>query len=66
MLFSILFTVVACGDGSKDTASSTEEADLANGQQVHDTKCMACHASNPAMEAGVPSLSDADLEDVRG
>ena len=64
MIFSLFFALVACGDGAKDTASATGEADLANGQQIHDTKCMACHAANLAMQSATPELSDAALEDV--
>jgi len=60
----------ACGEKTDDTASGeTEEVvstepDLANGQTVHDSMCMACHASNPDMEEKSPSLSDAELESV--
>ena len=65
---------MACGDKSEDTATeeTTEEAteetsgeaDLANGQVVHDERCMACHASNPDMENKSPGLSDEELETV--
>ena len=64
--------LLACGDKEEDTATeetedtSTEtvEADLANGEVVHDTRCMGCHANNPAMEDGVPNLTDSELESV--
>ena len=60
----------ACGEKTEDTAGGeTEEtvsgeADLANGQTIHDSMCMACHASNPDMENNTASLSDAELESV--
>ena len=60
----------ACGEKTEDTAGGeieetvSGEADLANGQTIHDSMCMACHASNPDMENNTASLSDAELESV--
>lgn len=68
---TLTMSLMACGDKSDDTAvteDTTEEtsgeADLANGQVVHDERCMACHASNPSMETKAPGLSDSELESV--
>ena len=59
------FNLLACGEKEDDTsAPQVEEADLANGEVVHDTRCMGCHANNPAMENGVPNLTDSELESV--
>ena len=68
--------LVACGEKSEDTATDTvdnvdtDEAvetgdpDLANGEAVHDSICMACHAGNPAMADNTASLSDDELTGV--
>lgn len=75
VLISLTLGLMACGDKSDDTAGSEDstgdtteetsgEADLANGQVVHDERCMACHASNPDMETKSPSLTDEELEAV--
>ena len=58
----------ACGEKSEDTAVAADtvsgEPDLVNGQAVHDSSCMPCHAGNPDMETNTPDLSDAELESV--
>ena len=63
-----LLGLFACGDKTEDTAEGTEtvsgEADLENGQIIHDSMCMACHAGNPDMETNTPNLSDSELESV--
>ena len=68
MLSIVSLNLFACGDKTDDTASGGEtvsgEADLANGQTIHDSMCMACHASNPDMESNTPNLSDAELETI--
>ena len=68
MLSLVSLGLFACGDKTDDTAGGEEtvsgEADLANGQTIHDSMCMACHASNPDMESNTPNLSDAELESV--
>ena len=54
-------------DTDSDTDSDTDtdsEADVANGQIIHDNLCMGCHENNPAMAQKVPTLSDAELEEV--
>ena len=62
--------LVACGEKTEDSATDavdTDEAvetgnpDLANGEAVHDSICMACHAGNSAMADNTSSLSDAEL-----
>ena len=62
MLSLVSLSLFACGDKTDDTAGGEEtvsgEADLANGQTIHDSMCMACHASNPDMESNTPNLSD--------
>ena len=63
MSLPLLFALFACGSDSKDTGSSLV-ADVANGQTIHDTRCMACHSSNPSMSDNVSNLSDDELEDV--
>ena len=40
------------------------EPDLANGQEIHDTMCMVCHASETAMSDRVPEMEDEHLEEV--
>ena len=69
LLFGAMaLSVSACGDKTEDTAETDDvvsgEADLENGQVIHDSMCMACHAGNPDMETNTPSLSDAELESV--
>jgi len=56
--------LVACGEKSEDTATDTVDNDLANGEAVHDSICMACHAGNPAMADNTASLSDEELTAV--
>ena len=56
-------------ESDSDTATDTEtdtglEGNVANGQVVHDGRCIGCHENNPAMAQRVPVLSDAELEDV--
>ena len=63
ILSLVSLNLFACGDKTDDTATGGE-ADLANGQTVHDSICMACHAGNPDMETNAPNLSDAELESV--
>ena len=61
-------SLFACGEKTEDTAGSGDvvsgEADLVNGEAVHDSNCMPCHAGNPDMETNTPSLSDSELESV--
>ena len=68
MLSLVSLSLLACGDKSEDTAAGEEtvsgEADLANGQAIHDSMCMACHAGNTDMETNTPNLSDSELESV--
>ena len=68
ILSLVSLSLFACGDKTDDTAGGEEtvsgEADLTNGQTVHDSICMACHAGNPDMETNAPNLSDAELESV--
>ena len=68
ILSLVSLSLFACGDKTDDTSVGEEtvsgEADLANGQTVHDSMCMACHAGNPDMETNTPNLSDAELESV--
>ena len=68
LLGLVSLSLLACGDKTEDTAGDAEtvsgEADLANGQTIHDSMCMACHAGNPDMESNTPNLSDAELESV--
>ena len=68
ILSLVSLSLFACGDKTDDTSAGEEtvsgEADLANGQTVHDSICMACHAGNPDMETNTPNLSDAELESV--
>lgn len=62
--------VFACGEKTEDTGATevetgvSGEPDLANGQTIHDSMCMACHASNPDMANNTAGLSDAELESV--
>ena len=73
-MYKLLFLSVvtlglfACGEKTEDTAGTDDvvssEADLANGQTIHDSMCMACHVGNPDMETNTPNLSDAELESV--
>ena len=73
-MYKLLFLSVlalglfACGEKTEDTAVIDDivsgEADLANGQTIHDSMCMACHTGNPDMETNTPNLSDAELESV--
>ena len=67
----VLVGLIACGEKSDDTSAvdatpedDAVEADLVNGQVVHDERCMACHAGNPDMATNTPSLNDAELESV--
>ena len=43
MLNTLIFSMlIACGK----KADNGEEADLANGESIYNTNCMACHSSN--------------------
>ena len=60
-------SLFACGEKTEDTAGDdvvNGEADLVNGEAVHDSSCMPCHAGNPDMATNTPGLSDSELESV--
>ena len=63
----LVLGLAACGDKAGDTAGSEidlSNADVENGQTVHDEVCQVCHASNPALADNAGNHSDSELEGV--
>ena len=74
-----LMAIIACGDkedtGEETTSEAAEdteaesseentEPDLANGESVHNSVCMNCHAQNQDIEHHVPEMTDEELSDL--
>lgn len=57
-------TTTASDSAADDTGGVPSDADLANGQAVHDTTCANdyCHGGDTRLDDEVPGMSDAALE----
>ena len=63
MLISFIFSLfIACGSKTSDSAG--DAVDLANGESIYTSTCLACHPANGDIEALAPDMSDADLENL--
>ncbi len=73
LYFSLMLTLIACGDkdgdsggGDPDDCPSAEET----GAELYTSNCAGCHgadgsgASGPSLQDAVPTLSDADIQDI--
>lgn len=54
--------VTDTGEPAEETGEA--EADLVNGQLIHDNMCMSCHVNNTDMQEHVPNMEDFQLREV--